>query len=388
MPHVAIFLATAYKTHRLLLKGILRFVHLHTPWILHVEEGRYDEYRLRRLGKWGCTGIICCDPAPAARLAAFARRVSIPMIVETDVVNGHVPGGRFVIGQITCDDIPIGRAAADYFLRAGFKAFAFVSEVSGKDWSTARGRVYVQTLAEAGFPCSVYAPVSEAERGDAAIGQRKLAQWLKALPKPIALFAAYDVRARQVLDACLLEGIAVPEEVAILGVDDEEVYCETALPPISSIPRDCEEAGIEAARLLDEAMRTHVFPRQTEIITYTGRQVIERRSTQPQRIGDASVRRCLELVALNLGFPLRVNDLALQLGVSRRTLEMRVKAATGRTLEETILQTRLQKARTLLRETDMTASEIAEACGFCDASYFGVAFKRAEGVSPRAYRSR
>jgi LacI family transcriptional regulator len=372
------------KTHRLLLSGILKFVHLHVPWLVHIEEGRYGEYRLRHLGEWGCTGIISCDPATATALAAFSRRTKTPMVVQTD--DFKMPRSPFIIGNIRCDNVALAEAAAAYYLRAGFRRFAYVGEINHMVWSRERGSVFARKVQEAGYECLVYPDLSDAERGDAAVGLRNLGRWLKSLPKPIALFAAYDVRARQALDICLQNGIAVPDEVAILGIDDDEAFCETSFPPLSSIPMNCEEAGVEAGRLLDKAMREGVCPETPAPIVYTGTNVIERESTRPCRVTDPLTRRCLDLIELNIGSDLRVGDLASCLGISKRSLETRILSATGKTVIDQINATRVRRAQALLAETDMSGDAIAGACGFCDAPYFANVFRRIVGITPRSYR--
>ena len=320
MPHVVILLESTYPTHTQILRGILRFTQLHAPWTLPPE------------------------------LSALIRRHRTPTIVMNDIGREVRP-----IARILCDNAAIARLAAETLAGKGFENFAFVGERSGIHWSVARERVFADEIARRGFPCRVY-PTDE---GGGAEDGRRLQDWLRALPRPTALFAAYDIRARQVLDACHAAGLAVPDDIAILGVDDDEVICETAAPALSSIPLSMADAGFRAAELLDRVMSTGA---------------------------DALVRRCRALMEANVGRPFNVADLVASLGVSRRTLETRFRAATGRSLNDEITELRIRRAKTMLAKSALPQSAIAAACGFCDASHLNVIFRRHCGAPPSAFR--
>ena len=223
-------------------------------------------------------------------------------------------------------------------------------------------------------------------RYEDAEDNRHLQEWLLTLPRPTAIFAAYDIRARQVLDACRAAGLAVPDDIAILGVDDDEVICETATPALSSIPLSMEDAGFRAAELLDRALATRRRPRHGTDIIVSGTRVVVRRSTTRDAVADALVRRCRALMEANVGRPFNVADLVASLGVSRRTLETRFRAATGRSLNAEITDLRIRRAKTMLAKSSMSQAAIATACGFCDASHLNVIFRRHCGAPPSAFR--
>ena len=385
IPHVAIFISTTIKTQREILKGILRFVHLHVPWIIHIEEGREYEYQMCRLQAWGCTGVITCLSSLTPPVKRFLQRKTVP-VLWVDPSSGPPCPGQ-VVGKVVCDNKPIAIAAADYFLRAGLRNFAFVGEINGLSWSQERGSIFARRVEAMGYTCHVYPELGPAERADAAVGQVRLGTWLKSLPKPVALFAAYDVRARQVLDACMQHGIIVPDDIAILGVDDDETLCVTSYPPLSSIPMNTEETGFAMGRLLDKAMREkNPHPAEPVTLIYTGNRVVERESTKAYGIQDPFIRRCLDLIELNLGMDFHIADIADCLGVSKRYLEARMLAVSGKTVIDQIKAVRVRHAQTLLRETDMDGGAIAAACGFYDASHFVNVFKSLCGMTPRSYR--
>ena len=374
-PHVVIRLESTYPTHTQILRGILRFTQLHAPWTLDVRTGRAGEPTSFGAGKWKVDGIIANRLPP--ELSALIRRHRTPTIVMNDIGREVRP-----IARILCDNAAIARLAAETLAGKGFENFAFVGERSGIHWSVARERVFADEIARRGFPCRVY-PTDE---GGGAEDGRRLQDWLRALPRPTALFAAYDIRARQVLDACHAAGLAVPDDIAILGVDDDEVICETATPALSSIPLSMADAGFRAAELLDRVMSTGRRPRGAADIIFTGTHVVARRSTARDAVADALVRRCRALMEANVGRPFNVADLVASLGVSRRTLETRFRAATGRSLNDEITELRIRRAKTMLAKSALSQSAIAAACGFCDASHLNVIFRRHCGAPPSAFR--
>ena len=375
MPHVVILLESTYPTHTQILRGILRFTQLHAPWTLDVRTGRAGEPTSFGAEKWKVDGIIANRLPP--ELSALIRRHRTPTIVMNDIGREVRP-----IARILCDNAAIARLAAETLAGKGFENFAFVGERSGIHWSVARERVFADEIARRGFPCRVY----QADEGGGAEDGRRLQDWLRALPRPTALFAAYDIRARQVLDACHAAGLAVPDDIAILGVDDDEVICETATPALSSIPLSMADAGFRAAELLDRVMSTGRRPRGAADIIFTGTHVVARRSTARDAVADALVRRCRALMEANVGRPFNVADLVASLGVSRRTLETRFRAATGRSLNAEITDLRIRRAKTMLAKSSMSQAAIATACGFCDASHLNVIFRRHCGAPPSAFR--
>ncbi len=377
MPHVAILLESTYATHTQILRGILRFTQLHTPWTLDVRMGRAGEPTSFDAEPWNVDGVIANRLPP--KLAALIRRYRTPTIVLNDIGADVRP-----LARILCDNVAIAHLAADALAGAGFRNFAFVGERSGIPWSVAREQAFAAEIARRGFPCHVY----QTDRDDGSESKRHLEEWLLGLPRPTALFAAYDIRARQVLDACHVAGLAVPDDIAILGVDDDEVICETATPTLSSIPLSTEDAGLRAAELLDRALATRRRLRSVTDILFAGTRVVARRSTARDAVADALVRRCRALMEANIGRPFNVTDLVASLDVSRRTLETRFRAATGHSLNAEITDMRIRRAKRMLAKSSLTQSAIAVACGFCDASHLNVIFHRHCGAPPSAFRPR
>lgn len=368
IPHVALIVESVYAQHQTVLRGILRFSKAHGPWAINVIRGRKGDANLAKLEEWGCDGIVASHIDTA--LARFAHRRKIPML-QISVVD---PPKHCEV-SISCDDDAIGRMAADHFLQAGFVNFAFVGDLEQSIWSKAREKSFRSALKRQGFGCSIFAE----SHND------KLVSFLRELPKPVAVFAAFDLRAREVLDACAEAGLRVPNDVAILGVDNDEMICETSSPTLSSIPLTTEDAGFQAAEALSRIMSGERTERPMRIL-FSGERVIERESTRHLKKDDWLVERCLEIIAANTDIPIKTTDLVRWLKVSRRTLEVRFREATGQTLARASVLARLNRAHVLFAETAKTQEEIAAACGFCNASHMNRLFRQHFGTPPSAFR--
>ena len=376
IPHVVVLLEGPYRAQSRILHGILRFTQLHTPWTLDVRTGRAGEPTAFDEAGWHATGIIANRIPPD--LATLVRRHRTPLFVINDIARELKP-----IGRILYDNTAVVRLAADHLVKAGFTNFAFVGERNEIAWSDERKRLFTEEIAARGFICRIYGSARHNDADDSG----RLRDWLAALPRPTALLAACDIRARHVLDICRAAGLDVPGDIAILGVDNDETICETALPTISSIAMSTEDAGFKAAKMLDAAMSGGMNRRRNPVdVFYGGTHVVERRSTKRDAIRDALVRRCRELMEANIGRKFNVSDLVSHMHVSRRTLETHFHAATGQTLNDEITALRIRRAKALLAKTTMAQSEIAAECGFCDASHMSVIFRRHCAAPPSAFR--
>ena len=382
LPHVAIVIARTHVTHTQLLRGILRYTQCRTPWTLDVRMGREGEPEGFSGEKWRYDGVIAARLQPG--LEAMARRYRTPTVFMSDL---HDIGAELqAAGRIRCDNASVSRMAAGHLVGKGFRRLAFVGAGGAVRWSDERCAEFAKAAAEWGAECRV-CPERGGEGGDNA-NDTGLREWLLSLPKPTGVFAAFDVRARAVIDACAQAGIVVPDELAVLGVDDDAVLCETSFPTLSSIAMTTEDAGFRAAEVLAAAMAGGGRrDRKEQQIVYGAKAVVERASTARDQTRDELARRCRALVEANIASRFGVADLAKSLCVSRRTLETRFRAAVGRTVGEEIAAQRIQRARTLLSQTHMSQAQIAEACGFVDASHMNAAFHRGLGVAPGRFRS-
>lgn len=385
IPQVALLFETNEQAHRDILRGVLRYERINGPWSLHVTEGRTGEQRLLAMKKRCGAGIIGVIQNRAYADAVLAA--DVPAVLIDPMDEAQLPHGLLARHSVLASDLrAIGELAADYFLERKFAHFAFVGEIHNINWSRERGAAFAARIERAGGTFHRYGPLTAHEKRDWGVERETLCAWLKTLPKPVAVFAAMDVRGRQVLDACLTAGLDVPHEVAVLAVDNDELICESTTPPLSSIALDTERMGYEAARLLDRAMRqrrkdgcvTRTFPPLT---------VVTRRSTEAVHIDDPVVVKSLEFIWLNAQNPIGVPEIVRQAGVSRRLLELRFRKALNGTIQEELQRTRLKRVRTLLAETNLSVTAIAKACGFTGKSYLGKVFRRTFGTTMTKYRA-
>jgi LacI family transcriptional regulator len=213
----------------------------------------------------------------------------------------------------------------------------------------------------------------------------EIGQWLLALPRPVGVMACYDIRARHVLDACRRVGLAVPDQVAVIGVDNDEFLCDLSDPPLSSVAPDTRRTGYEAAALLDRLMSGRER-RRGQAIFVEPLGVVARRSTDVLALGDADVSAAVRFIREHACDGIAVKDLLAEVPLSRRVLEDRFRKLLGRTPHDEIARVRFERVRQLLRETRLPLAEIARRSGFRNAEYLATAFRRQLGTSPNAYR--
>jgi LacI family transcriptional regulator len=213
-----------------------------------------------------------------------------------------------------------------------------------------------------------------------------MAEWLADQPRPLGVFACYDGRARHVLEACQLRGWAVPDEIAVLGVDNDEVLCELCSPPLTSVQPNARRTGFEAAELLSRMMRGEKPGRMTRRVEPV--RVVERQSTDTVAVADAKVAAAVRFIREHVGDGIDVGDVLRAVPMSRTLLERKFQAALGRSPHREILQQRIARARHLLAESEVSIAVVAELAGFGDASYLSVVFRRETGENPLSYRIR
>ena len=378
-PKVALFLATNEKAGRDKLQGILRYVRLHTPWNIHLIENRIGEQQMGDLRKWGAAGVIVARmPASVGNVAS--SRIPTVVLDSPALYVDRLPQASYVMS----DSSAIGRAAADSFLRQGFKHFAYVADTVDWDWSVQRGRVFGERVLSAGGTYAVYEGLSARERNDWSLDQKRLAKWLLALPRPIAILAVRDGRARQVLETCQLAGLRVPGDVSLMGVDNEEVLCENISPTLSSIQPDFEEGGYRAADLLEHLMRRNVRSPQT--YQYGVRQIVLRESSRLAVAADHRLLRGVEFIRLNAGEPIGVADVVRHMGGSRRLAELLFRRHLAHSILEEIQQVRLTRLKTFLKETALPVGHISGLCGYQTEMHAKRVFKKLVGMTMSQFR--
>lgn len=281
------------------------------------------------------------------------------------------------------DHRKVAEAAADELLATGRRCFAFVPMLLRYPWTGSRGRAFLARIRAAGADARLYSPRTKwgwtEERAT-------LSRWLAELPRPFGVFAGNDMLAKFTLDACRSAGLDVPGDAAILGADDDETLCLTATPTLSSVRIDFEGAGRRAAETLDTLIG-RPRPARMKIVRFGVLGVARRGSTQSDVPGaDPRVAAGLDFIALHYADPfLGVRDVAMAMGVGRRQAE-RIFAASGKGIRAHIEESRLAKARDLLRSTSTPVGEVARLSGFASKTYFSRLFHSRTGLAPLAFR--
>lgn len=371
---VALLIETSNAYARGLLQGVVHYIREHQPWSFHLmEQGRGDDPPAW-LAAWKGDGIIARIETP--RIAQAVVRAGLPAV--------DVSAARLVpaLPWVETDDEQIARLAAEHLLERGFKQFAFCGDARFK-WSAWREEHFCRHVAAAGGTVARYRPTHS--DADLAAQARDLRRWVAELPKPVGVMACYDIRGQQVLDACRSAGLAVPAEVAVIGVDNDTLLCDLASPPLSSVIPNAHRTGYEAAALLDRLMQGQRVPAQPLLIAPLG--VAPRQSTDVLAVDDRDVARAVQFIRDHACEGINVADLLRAVPLSRRVLELRFQRLLGHTPREEILRVRLARVKQLLGETDLPLYLIAERTGFEHIEYLSVVFKRETGATPSAFRA-
>ncbi len=322
-----------------------------------------------------CDGLIARIESEEEARAMAA--LTIPVI---DIANSAT-GDRF--NQVTNDDHQTGVNAARYLKESGIRNWGWCG-VSRVRWASQRLRGFLEG---AGLAFESVATFTESLGWWRRLYEmsEELDAWLGGLPKPISLFCCNDLSAMKVELACQRLGIAIPDDVMVLGVDNETLICELATPSISSIQVDCRTIGYEASVLLDGLLDGKLHGLQSRKIAPLV--VIERESTRYVHCSDDHVAEALRLIKREASYGLTAAEVAGQASISRRALEIRFKEERGRTILEEIVRQRLQEASRLLLYSTLTVGEVGQLSGFASAHRFFALFKEVYGMTPLSYRN-
>ena len=374
-PRVALLIETTRTYARELLAGVRRYIAAHGPWSCFLELRALESSPPPWLKHWDGDGILTrtftqemADVIAATRLPAVELRATF--------LTSNLP----FVGM---DNRLIGQMVADHFFDRGYRHYA-VHSLHTERFFEERVQNFVATVAARGGSCALLPETTSDRAADWEKGQDRLVAWLTALPKPVGVFAANDQLGVRVLDACQRAGIAVPEEVAVVGAENEETLCSFASPPLTSVRFDGETVGFNAAELLTHLMRGGARLRRETLFPPKG--IVVRGSSDEFVIHDRLVSHAARLIRENATAGINVDDLCRKLNASRSTLDRRMKTALGRTPKEEILRVRFREVERLLRETDLTIDAIAAQTGFTHSHYLQAAFKTAHGRTPGAFR--
>ena len=379
-PQIALLIDTATDWGRRMIRGIGRYAKQHGGWDIWLEQ-RCQHAPGRLPPGWCGDGII----ARVADRAMGSYLTEAPGVV-VNVSSARIPGVSFP--TVTADLHAAAQLAVEHLLDQGFGHFGYFAPL-GSSYVDVHYRSFMERLAAAGLDCDLLPARRRQGKGSKATWQRQqdeLRCWLQELPKPVAVVTWTSDRGREVLYACRAVGLLVPEQVAVMGGDEDSLLCETCNPPLSGVALTSERIGYEAAALLDRLLRGETPPEEPTLIGPT--RVVVRQSTDTLAITDPDLARAIAFVRAHATTPIQVNDILREVPISRSSLERRFQEALGRSPAEEIRRVRLERTKQFLADTDMPVEKIAAASGFGSREYLANAFKQATGLTPREFRNR
>lgn len=379
---VALLVESSRVYGRGVLRGIGKYVQAHGNWKVYHTERKLSEMAPPWLRTWRGDGVIA--RIENQKLAGRIRQLRLPVV---DLFEHENMGG---VPAVLTDNDAIARLAAEHLLGRGLEHFAYCG-LPGVYSSDERCGCFVRHVAAAGHEVSVYDPPRRHRKPHIAASEDyalryedTLARWIRSLPKPVGLMACNDLCAQHVLMVCDGSGLAVPEEVAVIGVDNDEVICGLARPPLSSIEQNPEEVGYQAAALLDRLMQGKAPPRRKIVVEPRG--VTARQSTDFVAVADVDTAAALHYIREHACDGIDVDDVLAHVPVSRRTLERRFATLLGHSPRDMIAGTQLEQVKRLLSMTDYQLAKIAQLTGFHYVESMCVLFKRTTGQTPGQYR--
>ncbi len=364
-----------------LLRGIVRYAQEAGGWtfhriplyyrVMHGEKGIMEWAR-----KWNADAIIA--QLSDIDISSLQDTLHIPIIVQN--YRERIPG----ICNLTGDYIGTGRLAAEFFIRKGYTHFAYYG-THDTIWSRERGMGFEKRLKENGFDLLTFFEPSYS-RTQWIYNPEVLGAWLTSLPKPVAVFTCDDYFALQISETCRMYDLAVPNDVAILGVDNDELLCNISNPPLSSIVIDAENGGYVAAKVLHDLINKKI--KTPFDIMVSPVQVLTRQSTQAYVIEDKYIMKIVDYIETHYADHITVSDLQELVPLSRRVFEKRFRSNTGMSIYQFLQKTRIERFAGELITSNKSIESIAASCGFEDYKNVSRIFARYKGISPSQYRKK
>jgi LacI family transcriptional regulator len=369
---IALLVETSLGSGREILRGIARFARQKTDWeIFHAARGLEEEVP-EWIDSWEGDGIIARiqDEGMVDRL----KKLETPIIDVLGVTENAFP-------LVHVDDEKISQQVARHFLEREFSHFGFYG-IADENWSQRREVAFRKFTSSGETFTSLNAQRGKSE-GD-SVHFSEIQAWLIELPKPVAIMVCSDQRGLILLEAARAAGITVPEQVAVVGVDNDLALCEVATPNLSSARGGHYRVGFEAAKLLDRLIVGESSHGKSILVQPN--EIVVRDSSDSRAISDAAVRNAIQFIREHLTEAITNEDIARAVGLSKTRLQIRFREALGMSLREFLSERRLRRAENLICSTDLTFADIAERCGFKHHEYLGYVLKRQKGITPRQLR--
>ncbi len=376
--HRVAVLTTTTSFGRRILKGVSAYVRPTRPWAMHIGTPYIPE-RIEQLRQWSPTGIIA--HLGTAEMIDSLRQWGVPTVNVSNAIKvADIP-------HVGIDDRAVGTMAGRHLVEKGLHHFAFCGDLS-RGYARDRRDGFREVVTEVGqtydefpWPDKLYNSILNLfdTRHEAGV-----VRWLQELPKPVGILVYQDFMGFALCEVCRHRGIDIPEHVALIGVDDDDIACALAYPPISSVRSPLELVGYEAARVLDDLFQGKDPPPQP--ILFPPSSVTERLSTDIAATDDVELAAALRFIRAHADKPIQVEDVLNEVLISRRTLENKFKRLLHRTPLAEIHRVHLEQARRLLTETQLPIARVAESSGFSSIMQMSNAFRRYTGMSPSEYR--
>jgi LacI family transcriptional regulator len=380
---VALLIDLSFGAARGFADGIAQYCSLLGPWRIYREPiAPYKSFvgkksTLSRIKNFGADGIILmADIKNHEEIINLGLPIIIPH--EFSNVNPKIP-------TVNSDCSATGQMAAEHLLDRGFKHFAYCG-FPKVYWSKEREIGFCRRIVRSGFDTHVYQPSGTKAKNYWEGEQPYIVEWLRSLPKPVGLMACNDDRGHHVIEACILAGLHVPEDIAVIGSDNDELICSLSTPPLSSVARNVQRAGFESAQLLDRLMAGEKMAGQKiyDHPTY----VVARQSTDILAIEDRDLAQAISFIRTHARQGIQVDDVVNAVPLSRRVLEKRFRELLDRSIHNEITRVRIGEACRMLTETLLPVSQIATTLGYPAISELTRSFRKNTGFSPLSYRKK
>ncbi len=380
MRSVAVLIETSRAYGRGLIRGVSQYNREHGSWVIYFEPHGLNEPLPYWLKNWQGDGI----------LARVANRKTADAILKLrlPVVDLRKALPDLPTASIGVDNQMVAQLAFDHLKDRGLSNIAFCGLPRGQYIRMdERCDFFVHAAETAGFRCQVFETSLRRSRSQTLDEQQKmLAKWVKQLPKPVGIMACNDDRGLNLLDACRRAGAMVPEQVAVISVDNDEYLCNLSIPPMSSIDVASQNIGYEAAALLDDLMAGAPLCRETRLVPPGG--IVHRQSTEVVASDDPAVIQAVRMIRSRACDQLKVADVTRLVGLSRVTIEKRIKAALGCSIHEEVRRIQVEKAKELLADRSLSFKQVAHHCGFKFPQYLATVFRQTTGETPTEFRRR
>lgn len=375
---IALIVESAVAPRRMMLTGVARYIQEHEPWSVYLKPVGVEKNLRAWLEDWRGDGIIAAVADPDTHVVT---NIGIPVVDVVGVLRHEK------VPLVHTNDHSVGRLGAEHLRERGFQHFAFC-EYKDQFWSEHRREGFISYLKQFNLDAHIYTmPLPGPGSGGPETWeaqQTKLADWLGTLPQPLGVMATNDLMGQQLLEACLRLRASVPEEIAVVGADNDEPICRIASPPLSSVIINDHQRGYEAAALLDRMMNGEPPPAGPTYVEPAG--VFARASTDSLAIEDATIVKALRYLRDHACDGVSVDDVVRNVHVSRSVLERRFRRSVGRSINEEMVRVRLNRAVELLSGTSLELKVIAQRAGFGTQAYMNAVFRAKMGKTPGSFR--